>query len=72
MICEWGVRSVKKLESRYAADYDVPLANKAVRSSNVINNIKETHLDSVLCEDLKENGSHGSRQIKLEDIAEIR
>ena len=72
MICEWGVKSVKALESRFAGNYEVTLAERATREFNVKNNIKENFLESLLCENLIETGSHSAQKIKEEDKEEIR
>ena len=72
MVCEWSVKSVKGLYSRFAANYDAPLAQRNVQTANVVTEIKESFLESILCDKLKSGEGHSSRAIKKESLDEIR
>ena len=64
MVCEWGVKETKKLESRFAGNYGVSLAERALMTSNVTVHIKEKFLDSMLSENLKSTPGHSTKFVK--------
>ena len=72
MVCEWGVKEVKKYERKVASNIEVTLMERKIKSSNVISNIKDDFLDSILCPELKSSSGHSSRIIKEQDIEDIR
>ena len=72
MVCEWGVKQVKGLESRFASNYGVSLAERAIRTSNVTVKIKDNLFDSMLCENLKSTPGHSSKFIKDWAVEQIR
>ena len=72
MVCEWAVKTVKGLEKRFAANYDVPLAQRTLRANNSISDMKDNLLGAMLVDTSKDIGGHSAKLIKESDIAEIR
>ena len=72
LVCEWGVKEIKKTEIKLASNIEVTLLERATKSSNVISSVKDNFLDSILSSNLKSSAGHSSRIIKEEDLQDIR
>ena len=72
MVCEWCVRTVKGLESRFAVNYDFTVAQRSIRTHNMIVDLKENYLDIHGLSHLNHDGSHSTQLIKDEEKEEVR
>ena len=69
---EGAVKTVKGLQDRYATNYEETLSQRALRAHNVVKDIKEDYLDSLLLDNLSSSGSHSTAVLKEDDIEELR
>ena len=72
MVFEWSVRTVKGLESRFAVNYDFTLAQRSIRTHNMIIDLKENYLDIHGLSHLNHDGSHSTQLIKDAEVEDIR
>ena len=72
MVCEWGVKTVKGIESRSSNNTEATLSKRNVKTANITIGIKESYLQSILCENLILHGEHSTKTFKEDDIDEIR
>ena len=72
MVCEWKVKNVKSLESRYASNYEASLAKRTVLAANTISDVKSNYFESLLIDDPTQKGGHSTQIIKEDQKKSIR